>query len=242
VLGPTDPDLANLTKLPLNRPFWPLSMGYNNGADPLYGGARGIDNTILRGNGNALTFDASAGSLYANYQYQRKELLTKIYNNVTTRGNVFAVWMTVGFFEVDAQGRLGAEMGKSENRQVRHRGFAIVDRTQMRLLDVIGTSNANSVQPGVEEVLTGVTTLTDARTGVTWPLQAGNLFVLEPDTVNEETVTLFIDPNQNNSLAFIPKRAHPKQFLIRLRGNPGPWLRYDAKKDTDVVPYFAVID
>jgi hypothetical protein len=60
---------------------------------------------------------------------ERIRLLSKISNNLTTRSNVFAVWITVGFFEVDAQGRLGAEVGKADGRQVRHRMFAIVDRS-----------------------------------------------------------------------------------------------------------------
>jgi hypothetical protein len=53
---------------------------------------------------------------------------------------VFAVWLTVGFFEVqdmDANGNpisppmFGAELGYNQGRQIRHRFFAIVDRSQL---------------------------------------------------------------------------------------------------------------
>jgi hypothetical protein len=56
-------------------------------------------------------------------------LAGRLWSKITTRSNVFAVWCTVGFFEVDQNGKLGPEIDADVGRQVRYRFFAIVDRT-----------------------------------------------------------------------------------------------------------------
>ena len=51
-------------------------------------------------------------------------------NLVTTRSNVYAVWMTLGFFETDKKGNLTAgpvEAGGSDLE--RHRAFYLIDRS-----------------------------------------------------------------------------------------------------------------
>src|SRR5205814_2196805 len=145
---------ADLTGLPgvtaTDSPFLSLATGYTD-ADlttpyAQYRAARGINNTLLRardpnpktlppinlGTPPPLLFENPAHDT-TTHPYQRFQLLTKMFNNVTTRSNVFAVWVTVGFFEVynaDTENpTLGAEFGRAEGKHVRHRMFAIVDRT-----------------------------------------------------------------------------------------------------------------
>lgn len=74
-----------------------------------------------------------------------KSLLTKVFEHFTTRSNVFAVYMTVGYFEVTNDAvkpeTLGDEIGivrdatgaVVENKAIRHRMFAVVDRTNLAL-------------------------------------------------------------------------------------------------------------
>jgi hypothetical protein len=76
------------------------------------------------------------------FRYQRYQ---KLGNLVTTRSNVFAVWITVGYFEVDPYTgggntqvfdaahpdgyTLGQEVGLDSGNVVRHRAFYIIDRS-----------------------------------------------------------------------------------------------------------------
>jgi hypothetical protein len=131
-----------------DQPFLPLSAGVVPVGDPQfpppqYPNGLGIGNTILRpfNAGDVATsqrlFEPPSLATATTNPQMRYELLNKIYNNVTTRSNCFAVWVTVGFFEVNqvdpASGRvwLGQEIGRAEGRHVRHRMFAIVDRSVM---------------------------------------------------------------------------------------------------------------
>lgn len=70
------------------------------------------------------------------YTSNAAEMFRKLTNNITFTSNTFAVWLTVGFFQIDpATGTVQQEIGKADNRQVRHRFFAIVDRSQLVVPD-----------------------------------------------------------------------------------------------------------
>lgn len=72
------------------------------------------------------------------HPYFRTEWMQKMMNLTTTRTHQYAVWVTVGFFEVTREGnpqtltpdRLGPEIGKAAGRSVRYRSFFLVDRTR----------------------------------------------------------------------------------------------------------------
>ena len=108
--------------------------------------AREIDATILRSDPDEKTpvkplFERVSTQPYDNTNrnpYFRYEGLNKLANSVTTRSNVFAVWITVGYFEVyphavdaghpdgyELRGELGSDTGEIN----RHRAFYIFDRS-----------------------------------------------------------------------------------------------------------------
>jgi hypothetical protein len=247
---PGDPPYA------VNRPFRSLATGFTlatpaAGPDPQYPTDVGINNTLLRpaAGGTAPTADRLFSVAGAPHPYLQRQVLTKVFNNLTTRSNTFAVWVTVGFFEVKDDTvrpvKLGAEIGRAEGRHVRHRMFAIVDRSDMRVLNL---TLAKGTVAGVATVVTNSgqpMTFTTAA-GSQYSVQPGDLFVLEPNTPREETVVVErvgVDPNSNQPAFFItPAGVHPAGSAVCFRGNPGPWLNYNPHLDRGVVPYFSVID
>ncbi len=72
--------------------------------------------------------------------YFRNQIYQRLANSITTRSNVYAIWITVGYFEVSANPggvdlghpdgyQLGQELGSDTSSTVRHRGFYIFDRS-----------------------------------------------------------------------------------------------------------------
>ncbi|MFT5302384.1 MAG: hypothetical protein ACI814_003199, partial [Mariniblastus sp.] len=67
--------------------------------------------------------DADRSAYFRNAQRQR------LGNLVTTKSSVFAIWVTVAYFEVDENGLVGAEIGADTGEIERNRGFYIFDRS-----------------------------------------------------------------------------------------------------------------
>ena len=67
--------------------------------------------------------------------YARNAMRQRLGNLVTTRSSVFAIWITVGYFEVDETDTLrdiscgGVELGSDTGEVTRNRGFYIFDRS-----------------------------------------------------------------------------------------------------------------
>ena len=61
--------------------------------------------------------------------YFQTQLMQRLSNLTTTRSNVFAVWITVGFFEYQS-GSIGKEYGLDNGSRQRYRAFYLIDRTR----------------------------------------------------------------------------------------------------------------
>ena len=90
----------------------------------------GSDESIFDFNLNDVTRDTERSGYFKNALRQR------LGNMVTTRSSVFAIWVTVGYFEVNEDGTLrldptgqGIEVGAETGEIVRNRGFCIFDRS-----------------------------------------------------------------------------------------------------------------
>lgn len=83
----------------------------------------------------------------------RQELLSKIIGNTTSRSNCFAVWLTVGFFEVvSEQGNPTTSapkyiLGKEMQPRTRRRMFSLVDRSMLEAWRVQLVTSNNDLAP-----------------------------------------------------------------------------------------------
>lgn len=236
------------------RPFKSLATGTIASGDAQVPLGSGIDDTLFRvdpvdNTKRLFEFNPAAGA----NPHLKLELLNKIFNNVTTRSNVFAVWLTVGFFEVVDDtvkpAKLGAEVGRSTNKHIRHRAFALVDRTQLRLFSTTGKFQA-------PDTVQCTTTKIPGANGTTWNIQPGMLLevaALVPGAT-AETVTVKTVPGAGSFTAnFTKAPAAGTPLSIVCRGNPGPVSpanpavpagtnpTYDLRQDP-VVMYFGIID
>ncbi len=84
----------------------------------------GAENPIFRMNQATKESQSAAYSVY--FQTQ---LMQRLSNLTTTRSNVFAVWITVGFFEYQ-NGTVGKEYGLDNGSRQRYRAFYLIDRTR----------------------------------------------------------------------------------------------------------------
>lgn len=187
--------------------------------------------------------------------YRNNELMIKLMNNFTTRSNVFAIWLTVGFFEVEDDTKtppvLGAEVGASEGRNIRHRMFAIVDRTNMQLFatqNSQGTPITGSPQGSLQNFVLN-TNSGSTQSGVNWQVAVGSSLVFDPNDPNGNEETVVVSKVDTTNPPPMPPiytatfyRSHAGSCPVISRGNPGPCntRRYDPRIDP-VVLYYAII-
>jgi hypothetical protein len=237
----------NGTPSPNDNPFKGLATPFVNPGDPQYANGSGIADTIFR---------PGIWDVALPHPVQKVELLNKIYNNVTTRSNVFAVWMTVGFFEViddtTRPVKLGGEIGLAQHQNIRHRIFAVIDRTNLRsqTAPLIFLKSNSSVAvtgpvPPNPPATVSVDALNGSYEGNTYSITTNTPLLVDVGPNQEQITVLSVNPVNNTFQAAFTK-PHAAGFLITptntYMGNPGPQQGYNALQDASVVRYFNVIN
>ncbi|MCG8585885.1 MAG: hypothetical protein MI757_14350, partial [Pirellulales bacterium] len=109
-----------------------------------------LDFTLLRSDGESteqplFAIDSTADDKNTDRNpYFRYRLLNKLGSTVTNRSNVYACWITVGYFEAEQvtasaafpEGiKIGKEIGSDSGNIVRNRSFYIIDRSRSDYTD-----------------------------------------------------------------------------------------------------------
>lgn len=230
---------ANMITTP--SPILSLGVGLNGTSQLNFAAPGGVST-------NPLLLTQNASGVNLTHRYQQMELLRKIHNNVTTTSNCFAVWATVGFFEVVDDtvkpAKLGEEIGRRENRHIRHRFFAIVDRSEIAIFKDAAIQSAAPVGASTTKYQVNLPAT------VTSPL--GKSLAIGTDVVLQQGMALEVGTGANMEVVRIESAtgtqftatfsASPAGKTVTLRGNPGPQTRYDVRRDSQVVPHYTVID
>ncbi len=163
------------------------------------------------------------------HPYLRAALMQKLYNNVTTTSNVFAIWWTVGFFVVEDETvrppRLGAEIGRAENRHIRHRFFAIVDRSGMSLFQTkstAATTGSTAQWNNLQSYTVGTTVLHSGLTYTCKVANTGNAPATSPNFWTPVTMTV-IAPT--GTAGTVPIALQPGMLLEIGSGATGEVVR-----------------
>ena len=192
------------------------------------------------------------GGVIQDHPYQRYELLNKIYDQVTTRSNVFAVWVTVGFFEVNDDSsypaKLGAEILGNNGQPLRHHFFAIVDRSDLpRVFPAAGQSLVTSATP----VPAGLALVAPSQMGgncraYEWAIRPGVVLqVTGPDVTGAlATESVVVQATGATAFTAVFTRAYPWGFTSIIgRANPGPGMTIeDPGHDSALTPCVCEID
>jgi hypothetical protein len=271
---------------PNDRPFRGMAVPYTNPGDIQYPLGSGLEDTMLRPdpadpNPNPAAkrrlFEPVALNANANgHPYIKYEFLKKVFNSFTTRSNVFAVWVTVGFFEVLNDGvsggppQLGQEIGRAQNKHIRHRMFAIVDRTNTTIAFDPGTrqlipgqhgprpfflpSHSRVAGAGIQTI--DVPGINGVYEFLPWAIKPGDLLVVDSGQ-NQEVIQVIearavnpgVDPPANQGPYIIKaafSKAHASRFAISnaVLGNPGPQPRFDMRNPVyqGVVRFFRIVE
>ncbi len=246
-----------------DKPFSGMAAGYSTPPGTQVPPDEGIQLTFLRalGANTGLNvprlFDPpNQQNLLQTHPAVRYELLTKTYNHLTTRSNVFAVWLTVGFFEVvdDAARpvKLGAEIGRAENRHIRHRMFAIVDRSNLAI-PVPVAALRQAVEPAAEpqsvalNAVNGAVTVPLPEPGQSWVwnIQMGSTLRVGTGANQEMVVVRAVNQSSPDGIPRILAtftQPHTVGEPVSIVGNPGPQQQFSPRANTAVVPYFSLIE
>ncbi len=251
---------------PADRPFKGLGAAAFLPSAADYADGGGIADTILRANPSHPLYDAAnrpirlfevvkkglVNGVIQDHPYQRYELLNKIYNQVTTRSNVFAVWVTVGFFEVTDDSSMSVKLGaeiQDYGRPLRHHFFAVVDRSDLpRVFPTAGQPAVTSATPisGPGSAAVAPTQMSGACGAYKWDVRPGVVLqVTGPDATGAAaTEKVVVKATTATTFTAVFSRAYPQGFTSIIgRGNPGPGMTLsDPGHDGALTPYIRGID